>query len=182
MQANWMRGALVRLAMVALAGALAAPLTFADTVCDATSLKGAFGFRLTGTTWDSQNYLYFHSVVGRLVSDGAGILTGADTYNFDGTIYRQTLTGTYTINEDCTGTMSFSGTAAGTSNYDIVVTNNGQEAEIVQTDDGVTLSGSMKMQNPPVAAATTTDPATPTDPVTPSDPTLPAAKAKTVKK
>lgn len=40
--------------MIVLVGALAAPLTFADTACDATSLKGAFSFRLSGTNFDSQ--------------------------------------------------------------------------------------------------------------------------------
>ncbi|MBN9656775.1 MAG: hypothetical protein J0H49_01275 [Acidobacteria bacterium] len=157
-----------RLAMLVLAGALAAPLTFADTVCDASSLKGAFSFRLSGSSWDSQGYLYFHGVAGRLVSDGAGALTGSNTYNYDGTVYRQTLTGSYTISDDCTGTVTLTGTASGTTHYDIVLTNNGQEAEVVQTDSGLTLSGSMKMQNP--AATTTTPPAT--------TPANPAAQGK----
>ncbi len=164
------RKAFGRLAMVVLAGALAAPLTFADAVCDASSLKGAYSIRLTGTNFDNQGYLYFHHVVGRLVSDGAGALTGSDTYNYDGPIYRQTLTGSYTISDDCTGTITLSGSASGPSHYDIVLTNNGLDAEVVQTDSGVSLSGSMKMQNPP--AATTT---TPTTPTTPADP---AAQSK----
>lgn len=164
MSAIFRNKAFGRFATLVLASALAAPLTFADTVCDASSLKGAFSFRLSGTNWDGQGYLYFHGVVGRLVSDGAGALTGSDTYNYDGTVYKQTLTGSYTISDDCTGTITLSGSASGTSHYDIVLTNNGQEAEIVQTDSGLTLSGSMKMQQPP----TTTTPTTPTPPTDPA--------------
>lgn len=157
------RKAFGRLAMVVLAGALAAPLTFADTVCDASSLKGAFSFRMSGSSWDSQGYLYFHGIAGRLVSDGAGALTGSSTYNYDGTVFRQTITGSYTISDDCTGTITLSGTSSGTTHYDIVLTNNGQEADVVQTDSGLTLTGSVKMQQPPTATTTTT-PTTPTDP------------------
>lgn len=75
-------------------------------------------------------------MVGRLVSDGTGALTGSDTYNYDGQIFRQTLTGSYTVSDDCTGTITITGASSGTSHFDIVINNNGLEADIVQTDSG----------------------------------------------
>ncbi|MGC4054245.1 MAG: hypothetical protein QM757_34605 [Paludibaculum sp.] len=98
------------------------------------------------------------------MSDGAGALTGGDTYRTTtGTTYRQTLTGTYTINEDCSGTITFTGSASGTSHFDIIVTSSGQAAEIVQTDSGMTLGGTMRLQQTAASTSTTT-PTTPTDP------------------
>lgn len=180
MRSMAMNGVLGRLALAAV---LAAPVVLADApVCDASSFTGAYGYKLSGVVYDSYGYMYFLSSVGRIVSDGAGGITGTNTYSFDGTVVRQTFTGTYTVNEDCTGSLTMETSGSGTSNFDFVLVNNNQEATIVQTDSGFSLSGDLKMQNPPTTATTTTtDPTTPTDPA-PSDPSNPASSALKTKK
>lgn len=178
MRSMVMNGLLSRLALAAV---LAAPMALADApVCDASSFTGAYGYKLSGIVYDSYGYMYFLNSVGRIVSDGAGSITGTNTYSFDGTVIRQTFTGTYTVNEDCTGTLTMATSGSGTANYDFVLVNNNQEATMVQTDSGFSLSGDLKMQNPPTAVTTT--PATdPTDPA-PSDPSNPTSSALKTKK
>jgi hypothetical protein len=78
----------------------------AQTGCDLTSFSGAYGYTQNGTVYDNAGNLYFIASAGRIVSDGNGGITGADTSSFDGNIGKRTYTGTYTMNADCTGSMT----------------------------------------------------------------------------
>jgi len=136
-------GSCCRLAVMLIAVCVAAPIVHAeDKVCDAAALKGAFGYRLSGFAYDAQGYMYILGAAGRLVSEGDGNVKGAHTYSFDGTIVKQQYTGTYTVAEDCTGSMTLT---AGTSvmHFDFVTVNNGLEVELVQTDPGYSLTGTL---------------------------------------
>ena len=131
-----------------------------STGCDASSLKGAYGYRVNGTAYDSQYYTYLFGAVGRLTFDGAGALTGTDTLSADGQILRgRTITGTYTMNSDCTGSVVLTNSSL-TMNFDVVSVNNGSEWDLVQTDSSFILTGVMKQQNPVIT------PVTPATPVT----------------
>ncbi len=142
-----------------LAATLAAPALHAQApACDASSLKGAFGYRFSGFVYDNLGYMYILNAVGRMVSDGAGNLTGSDTYSFDGNVGKRQYTGTYTINEDCTGSLTLTPGSGSAFHADIVIVNNGNEVEVVQSDASYIVSGTMKMQNP--ATQTTTPPTT----------------------
>ncbi len=66
--------------------------------------------------------------------DGAGNLSQVLTLSFGGEITRRLFnTGTYTLDSDCTGTM----TIAGTNHWDIFVARDGSEGVGVRTDDGI---------------------------------------------
>jgi len=147
------------LAVGVLLGTIGAPCLWAeDPVCDAKSWKGAFGYRLTGFVYDTQGYTYFLTAAGRMVSDGEGNLKGADTFSFDGSILKREYTGTYTINSDCTGSLTITTTSGNETRADLVLVNNGNEAEFVQTDQGYIVSGSLKSQTPTVPASTPVTP------------------------
>jgi hypothetical protein len=130
----------------------------ADTakVCDATTLNAAFGYRLSGTAYDSQGYAYILGIVGRIIFDGAGNLTGMQTYNIDGYFInrQQQLTGSYAMSADCTGSVTVTPSSGSTMHFDFVAVSGGNEIELVQVDTGYSLTGTMKIQNPPVAATT----------------------------
>ena len=154
-------GSFCRLAVLLTAGCVAAPIAGAqEKTCDASALKGAFGYRLSGFAYDAQGYMYILGAAGRLVSEGDGNAKGAHTYSFDGTIVKQQYTGTYTVAKDCTGSITLT---AGSSvmHFDFVIVNNGLEAELVQTDPGYSMTGTLKHQSPPPAqpATQTTTPA-----------------------
>jgi hypothetical protein len=125
------------------------PSVHAQTGCDLTSFSGAYGYNLTGYVYDNQGNLYFLASAGRIVADGNGGLTGADTYSFDGTIGKRTYTGSYSMNADCTGSTALqitAGTSTGTAHGDIVAVNNAREINFVQTDNNYVFSGSFKKQ------------------------------------
>ncbi len=142
-----------RMAALFLLAVAVAGLAHAQTApaCDATSFTGAFGYKWSGFVYDNQGYSYFLGAIGRMVSDGAGNLTGAHTYSFDGTIVKQQYTGTYTVNEDCTGSITLTTANAGSSHFDFVLVNSGTELDIVQTDASFVLTGELKRQSPPPA-------------------------------
>jgi hypothetical protein len=127
------------------------PAVHAQNGCDASSFSGAYGYNLTGVTYDAQGFQYILAAVGRGVADGAGGITGGDTFSFDGTIVRRTFTGTYTVNADCTGSVTLQVSITGTNNTgathgDIVAVNNGREVDFVQTDAPFVFSGAFKKQ------------------------------------
>lgn len=130
-----------------LAGMLSPAAIQAQTAaCDAASLKGAYGYRLSGFVYDQQGYTYYLGAVGRLTGDGAGAITGSQTFSFDGTILKQQLTGTYTVNADCTGSLTLTSEKTGSMHFDFVIVNSGQEIELVQADEAFVLTGTMKRQ------------------------------------
>ncbi|HEY3439952.1 MAG TPA: hypothetical protein VGK29_04345 [Paludibaculum sp.] len=131
----------------------------AQDSCDATSFSGAFGYSLKGSVYDRSYNVYLLAAAGRIVADGAGNITGADTISYDGSAVRRKLTGTYTVNADCTGTLVLRGDDTSVTNADFVIVNDGKEVSIVQTDDGYILSGDLKRQKSVVAAAAPAAPA-----------------------
>jgi hypothetical protein len=127
----------------------------AQTGCDATSLNGAYGYTYTGFYFDQFGNTNFLSVSGRFVADGQGNLTGKESDSFSGQVLRgDPYTGTYTIDSDCTGTLSTSSQAVGSAAYDFVLVNNGAEIQLVETDGGTNITGVGKKQSIPVPAAT----------------------------
>ena len=157
----------LRLSFVTAALTLTAVIAIADTApCDAKSLTGNYGYKLTGFVYDNQGYTYYLGAVGRIVSDGAGNLTGTDTYSFDGTVAKRQISGSYTVNADCTGSITLTSPGSLTTSADFVITNNGVDVDLVQTDSGFIATATMKQQNPVTPAV----PTTPPTPLTPADP------------
>ncbi len=122
--------------------------------CDATSLNSAYGFVQSGFSYDSNGNLYIMAGNGRIAGDGNGNVTGGDTLNYDGTVYRRTLTGTYTINSDCTGQVVLTFSDKTTMHADIVVTNDGKEIAYNGTDTNFIYSGTWKKLNQGAAVVT----------------------------
>lgn len=133
----------------------------AENACDNTSWNGAFGLSASGTQYDSNYYTYLIGIAGRVVADGAGGLSGVETMNYDGSPYRIALGGSYTVNSDCTGSITLtmadasSGSSYGSQHFDFVMVNDGKELDITETDAGYIVTGTLKKQ---VTVATTTTP------------------------
>ena len=117
--------------------------------CTLGSLKGNYGYHMTGEFYDSQGNLGFFASVGRLVAAGDGTFTAVDTVNVDGTISAgRKSNGTYTIKDDCTGSATFNDatTAKATGNFDIVLITSGKEVNFVEKDTDIIISGTAKQQ------------------------------------
>lgn len=114
---------------------------------------------MTGYVYDRQGYVYYLASVGVATSDGAGNLTGSETMSFDGTVLKRKYTGTYTINADCTGSVTLQYADNSVLHGDIVILNDAKEVNLVQTDSAFVFSGVLKKQR--TQTPTTTPPSPP---------------------
>lgn len=118
------------------------PLRAADTptpqpakACTAATLQGTY---LLTARLDAPGYAPLTGVPqvvgGFRTFDGAGNIIGVVTVNAGGIISHFARNpGVYTLNADCTGTM----TNSGLRHYDIFVAPDGSEAIAIRTDEGV---------------------------------------------
>jgi hypothetical protein len=115
--------------------------------CTNASLRGEYGFKGTGSVVLPTGTEADVAVVGRTVFDGRGGLTGADTSSFNGTITRETSTGTYEVRSDCTGSETFKLSPSGMFvNADFVIVDGGREVFFIETDPGTVLSVTAERQ------------------------------------
>ena len=108
--------------------------------CSLQGVAGRYGYTTTGTI----PTLGAVAGVGHVTLDSAGNLSGAQTSSFNGAIVPETLSGTYTVNADCTGTATVnvfhSGVLARTSNINLVWDNNEREFRAIFLTPGTVLT------------------------------------------
>jgi hypothetical protein len=116
------------------AALLAAALPAGAVTCSNASVKGLYGLFING--YDSAG-LYQHGV-GQINSNGAGKFTGVETVSDDGTIFNnQSLSGTYSIAADCTGTGTITNIKTGAqSHYNFDVDPVSKQVDAAATDTG----------------------------------------------
>jgi hypothetical protein len=93
---------------VSFAGLLVAPVASAQ-VCSNFSLKGSYGYTVTGSITASSGPFVAgpFAAVGRITFDGSGHVQTVRTLSNNGTILQNDAgTGTYTLNKDCTGSFN----------------------------------------------------------------------------
>lgn len=128
--------------------------------CTVDGIFSAFGISATGVstatipsttgTGPSTTTTPF-TIVGRFVADGAGNLI-QDNIAIASPLTNRQVTGTYTINLDCTGTATLTGADGKKKNANIVIVNQGsasnapQAIEFAFTDSGVIGSGQAQQQ------------------------------------
>lgn len=115
--------------------------------CSVASAEGTFGATGRGTAV-GRGLL---SAVGILTFDGKGGFTAKRTiHSGDQIIPDHTVEGTYTVNENCTGSLSYSnggGISGGSVTHnDLVVDGDGQGLRIVGTDAGFTVTVEARKQ------------------------------------
>jgi hypothetical protein len=100
--------------------------------CSNHTLRGEYLF--TGTAEnpsDAPQATFPRRFVGVYAFDGAGNLSSFRTVSRGGVIDRAPATGIYQVNPDCTGTVTVEG-----SNWDMYITSDGKEGELIRTDPG----------------------------------------------
>lgn len=79
-----------------------------------------------------------------LIANGAGGFTGQISYEKNGNLHRNlTLSGSWSLNSNCTGSGSITNSVLGTVNFDFTLNPKGKVINGVETDSGtaVTLTG-----------------------------------------
>jgi hypothetical protein len=126
-----------------------APAAMADNQgCWNATLQGSFSFQGTGFIISPPKVAGPTAWVLALTFDGKGGVTSAfGSSNLNGNIGPQTEIGTYTVNDDCTGTFMVVISPGGfTAHYLFVIDENLNELQIICTDSGV--SGTARRQFP----------------------------------
>ena len=100
----------------------------ATQTCSVEKLQGRYVFTGQGTN------LHY----GAFDFDGAGKFSGKQTSLRHSIAQREILSGTYAIDQDCTGTMTLAGQPGGTAHWDVFVTQDGKKGRMIRTDSGVT--------------------------------------------
>jgi hypothetical protein len=118
--------------------------------CSIATLHGGFGYTSTGTLLDTYvppPLAGPFAEVGRQTFDGKGNTEGTATLSANGNINKVTIEGTYTVNADCTGSMTLNVSPLGvTVHADFVIEDDGAELRAIVTDSGLVESRVYKKQ------------------------------------
>ncbi len=124
------------LALAGLAVAMTPQVSRAQQKCSLATLRGDYVMSGSGTAGGAPV-----AVIAKVTFDGQGKGVATETVSVNGTILRGiTATGIYTVNEDCTGSKTF--TSGGQeSHFDFVVTADGEKINWIETDAGTVWEG-----------------------------------------
>ena len=115
--------------------------------CSLSSLKGNFGFMVAGWNNGSGTTMPV-AFVGKLIYNGSGSISGTITTVENGVVNLPSgLSGSYTINPDCTGASLITPEGStNTSHFNQVVSGQGTMIYFIQTDNGATVTGTGNQQ------------------------------------
>ena len=104
--------------------------------CSAATLNGTYGLTFSGFTTNgavpAPITAFIPIIGGGLVTfDGSGNLSASETVSLGGLILPVNVPGTYTVNSDCTGSLTTS-----RAHLNLVIVRNGREILAVNTDHG----------------------------------------------
>ena len=104
--------------------------------CSIATLDGDYIYAQDGYQKDTTADAPFapFAQAGRDTFDGMGNMSGVYSGNFNGTITRGNYDGTYTVEPDCSGSVTLTDNLGQTSHYDMYVAADGSELVFVQTD------------------------------------------------
>jgi hypothetical protein len=118
--------------------------------CSNANLQGSFGYTSTGTltlAYVPPPFAGPFAEVGQQTFDGQGNTDATATLSANGNIMTVTITGTYTVNPDCTGSWTLNIPALdATVHADFVIDDAGAEVRAIATDSGVVESRVYKKQ------------------------------------
>jgi len=116
-----------------------------DHQCSNATLDGSFGFTSTGTIFNPSASLF--AQVGRQTFDGNGNTDATATTSINGASFPVTIKGTYTVNPDCTGSLTLHVSPVGiTVHADFVIASDGAELRAIVTDPGTVVTVVAKKQ------------------------------------
>ena len=121
-------------------GVIASGSAFPQGACGIAGKKGIFAANLFGKINGTGPIAY----LAQLTLNGTGKVTGTGTFNVNGVTMMASITGTYTDNSNCTGTIKITATGFGTLNFFYVGVSLGKKLYLVETDTNTIVAGNMQ--------------------------------------
>lgn len=124
-------------------------LLSAQPRCNQYSLRGSYAFHFMGsqvTTQGSSQITTQIAMVGIETFDGNGKTTMTESASFGGFVTKATISGTYTVKDDCSGSIVGTFPDGSIGHLDFVIADNGRTIYAIEMDMGVILSGVFKQQ------------------------------------
>jgi hypothetical protein len=139
--------------------AVAVPITLAvgiagtaqahERECSNATLKGTFAYTNTGFITDPPPLAGPFAGVGTQTLDGNGGTTATAWVSQNGNVLLVTITGTYTVNRDCTGSFTLDISPVGiTAHAFFVIENDGAEFRAINIDPGQVVTTVARRQVP----------------------------------
>lgn len=108
--------------------------------CSLGTMQGTHGYAYSGTVMGNNI-----AAAGPITFDGDGNLSATYNVSLGGKIFQGAFTGIYTVNADCTGTVTLHLPLLGISTSgSFVIVNSGKETFFTGTDTGITVTGATK--------------------------------------
>jgi len=136
------RLAVLNLSLVGLLGSFSWAQPTKAAACSITTLHQRYGFAINGTSNGNP-----FTAVGQIATDGNGTLAGNETISDNGSVGNLLkVLGKYSINSNCTGTMTIQAQGRSKQNFDITVISDGTQIDMIQNDSGTTILGTAQAQ------------------------------------
>ena len=120
--------------------------TKAQSGCSLSSVQGNYGFAESGFYLASGN-LNLVSAAGRAVADGNGNLMAQETLVANGNVVQgYQYFGSYTVNPDCTGSLTTTDGNGNTGHLNFVITSGGATVQMIASDSGYNVTGTAYRQ------------------------------------
>jgi surface antigen len=107
--------------------------------CGLTGIKRTFAANLFG-----KNSIGHVAYVAQLTLNGSGSVSGTGTFDVNGAIVGATVSGTYTENSHCTGSLEITPSRLSPLHFNFVVVSAGKEMLLVETDANTSVAGYMQ--------------------------------------
>lgn len=133
-------------ALAALGLGVAPNVAAADKGCSVASLNGSFAYRGTGTIVSPAEMAGPIANVMVETFNGAGNATATGVLTQNGSAFPVTATGSYTVNNDCTGNLTIHYSLGFDSTFYFVMDDTLSELQIICLDQGVELAAVAKLQ------------------------------------
>ena len=128
-------------AVTALALAISPTAIADDKGCSNATLRGTFAYTSTGFITAPPAFAGPFAEAGTQVFDGRGGTTAAVTLSQNGNILPVSITGTYTVNPDCTGTFTLQVSPIDvTVHVFFVIDDSGNGFQAIETDPGLVIT------------------------------------------
>jgi hypothetical protein len=120
-----------------LSGAGHPELAVSDNPCSLRTLNGTYAYHCSGVHLGNGQPVYV-AFAGKDHYNGDGTMSGVYSFSENGVIsHNISYTGTYTVNPDCTGTVTTKDVNGVVVHADLFFGRDGEEVHFMLTDDGV---------------------------------------------